>query len=88
MPLAESDKEKTAFSVPEKGKYEFNVTPTVKHILKAIKCVFASDKEDFLGYELSHKGIKPQKRLTEAINSPLIHFIAQNLSVKSNNSLV
>ena len=27
MPLTESDKEKLAFSVPGKGKYEFNVTP-------------------------------------------------------------
>ena len=36
---------------------------------KATKCVFASDKVDFLGYKLSHMGIKPQKRLTEAITS-------------------
>ena len=27
MPLSETDKEKTAFSVPGKGKFEFNVTP-------------------------------------------------------------
>ena len=37
--------------------------------LKATKCVFASDKVDFLGYKLSHAGIKPQKRLTEPISS-------------------
>ena len=139
MPLAESDKEKTAFSVPGKGKYEFNVTPyglsnagasyqrmidiclaglppsqilaymdnTVlfsesfeQHLqdiqsvferlrqsnisLKATKCVFASDKVDLLGYELSHTGIKPQKRSTEAISS----FHRPDPSVKSNNSLV
>ena len=36
---------------------------------KATKCIFASDKVDFLGYKLSHTGIKPQKRLTEAISS-------------------
>ena len=36
--------------------------------LKASKCIFASDKVDFLGYELSSHGIQPQKRLTEAIN--------------------
>ena len=116
MPLAESDKEKTAFSVPRKGKYEFSVTPYglsnagvsyqrmidiclaglspsrilaymddivlfsesfEQHLqdiqsvferlrqssvsLKATKCIFASDKVGFLGYELSHMGIKPQK---------------------------
>ena len=27
MPLSETDKEKTAFSVPGKGKFEFNATP-------------------------------------------------------------
>ena len=37
--------------------------------LKATKCMSASDKVDFLGYKLLHKGIKPQKQLTEAINS-------------------
>ena len=37
--------------------------------LKASKCVIASDKVDFLGYELSACGIKPQKSLTEAIAS-------------------
>ena len=36
--------------------------------LKATKCVFAADKVEFLGYELSSEGIKPQKRLTTAIN--------------------
>ena len=123
MPLSETDKEKTAFSVPGKGKFEFNVTPYglsnagasyqrmidiclaglplnrilayiddiviftstfdqhMKELtavftrlrrsnisLKASKCVFASDKVDFSGYELSSHGIQPQKRLTEAIN--------------------
>ena len=124
MPLVESDKEKTASSVPRKEKYEFSVTPYglsnagasyqkmidiclaglpssrilaymdvivlfsesfEQHLqdiqsvlellrqsnisLKATKCVFACNKVDFLGCELSHKGIKPQKRLTEAVNS-------------------
>lgn len=35
--------------------------------LKASKCIFGSSNVDFLGYELSSKGIKPQKRLTDAI---------------------
>lgn len=35
--------------------------------LKASKCVFAAEKVDFLGYELSSDGIRPQKRLTTAI---------------------
>ena len=124
MPLAELEKEKTAFSVPGTEKFEFNVTPYglsnagasyqrmidiclgglrpnrilayindtalfntsfEQHIedleavfkclrksnipLKASKCVIASDKVDFLGYELSACGIKPQKCLTEAITS-------------------
>ena len=123
MPLAEDDKEKTAFSLP-RGKYEFNVTPfglcnagasyqrmmditlsglptdrvlaymddvvifsktfeehltDIEHLfqrlrssgvsLKLSKCVFASDKVDFLGFELSPEGIKPQARLTEAIHT-------------------
>ena len=123
MPLAETDKEKTAFSVP-RGKIEFNVTPYglcnegasyqrmidiclsglspdrilaymddivifsqtfpehFDHLeqifqrlrlsgisLKLSKCVFASDKVDFLGFELSTIGIKPQSRLTEAIHN-------------------
>ena len=122
IPLAESDKEKTAFSVPH-GKYEFNVTPYglsnagssyqrmidmclsglstervlaymddivifnstfQEHIqdlaavfdrlrlanvtLKGSKCVFAAESVDFLGYELSSQGIKPQHRLTQAID--------------------
>ena len=37
--------------------------------LKLSKCIFASDKVDFLGFELSRTGIKPQIRLTEAIES-------------------
>ena len=36
--------------------------------LKASKCVFSSDKVDFLRYELSSHGIQSQKRLTEAIH--------------------
>ena len=122
VPLAERDKEKTAFSVP-RGKFEFNVTPyglcnagaTYQRMmdiclaglpsdrvlaymddivvftatleeheaaldsvlerleaagvtLKPSKCVIASDRVDFLGYELSSAGIRPQKRLTDAID--------------------
>ena len=37
--------------------------------LKASKCVFASDEVEYLGYELSRNGIKPQRKLTEAILS-------------------
>ncbi len=37
--------------------------------MKASKCVFGSDKVEFLGFELSSEGIKPQKRLTDAIQS-------------------
>ena len=114
MPLAEHDKEKTAFSVP-RGKYEFNVTPyglcnagasyqrmmditlsglpsdrilaymddiiiysnnIDEHVndlqnvferlrssgisLKLSKCIFASHAVEFLGYEFSQSGIKPQ----------------------------
>ena len=121
MPLRETDKEKTAFSVP-RGKYEFNVTPNgfcnagasyqrlmdiclsglpPDHILaymddiavfsgtfeqhkddlaeiftrlraanitlKASKCVIASDAVEFLGYELSPEGIRPQRRLRTTI---------------------
>ena len=36
--------------------------------LKASKCVIAANTVDFLGYELASKGIKPQHRLTTAIN--------------------
>ena len=123
IPLAEEDKEKTAFSVL-RGKYEFNVTPyglsnagaTYQRMidiclsglppdrvlaymddivifsktfdehklmlekvfqcllkagvtLKISKCNFANNVVDFLGYELSEKGVKPQKRLTEAIRT-------------------
>ena len=121
MPLANQDKEKTAFAVP-RGKFEFNITPyglcnagasyqrmmdvtlsglppdrilaymddivifskTFKEHLKDIesvlqrlsssnialklsKCIFASNKVDFLGFELSLSGIRPQSRLTDAI---------------------
>ena len=37
--------------------------------LKASKCIIAASKVDFLGYELSSKGIKPQQRLTDAIDN-------------------
>ena len=37
--------------------------------LKISKCNFANNVVDFLGYELSEKGVKPQKRLTEAIRT-------------------
>ena len=122
VPLAERDREKTAFSVP-RGKFEFNVTPyglcnagaTYQRMmdiclaglpsdrvlaymddivvftatleeheaaldsvlerleaagvtLKPSKCVIASDRVEFLGYELSSAGIRPQKRLTDAID--------------------
>ena len=121
MPLAEEDKEKTAFSTPT-GKFEFNVTPYglcnaaasyqrmidiclsgldsnsilaylddivifskdfQSHLvrlgevldrlekanisLKLSKCVFGATKVDYLGYELSKDGVKPQGALTEAI---------------------
>ena len=36
--------------------------------LKPSKCVIASDRVEFLGYELSSDGIKPQKRVTHAID--------------------
>ena len=122
VPVAEADKEKTAFSVPN-GKFEFNVMPYglcnagatyqrmidiclaglppnrvlaymddiifnetfsnhVKSIeetfdrlrssgisLKASKCEFGCSKIDFLGFQLSKEGIRPQDKLTEAINS-------------------
>ena len=35
--------------------------------LKASKCTFAAKTVDFLGYELSSQGIKPQNKLTSAI---------------------
>ncbi len=121
MPLAECNKEKTAFSVP-RGKFEFNVTPFglcnagasyqrliditltglpsdrvlaymddivvfsksfEEHLegleqiflrlqssgisLKLSKCLFACERVNFLGFTLSSEGIKPQSRLTEAI---------------------
>ena len=36
--------------------------------LKGSKCVFAAESVDFLGYELSSQGNKPQHRLTRAIH--------------------
>ena len=39
-----------------------------KIALKLSKCIFASHKVDFLGFELSNSGIRPQSRLTEAIS--------------------
>ena len=35
--------------------------------LKLSKCVFASEQVNFLGFSLSREGIKPQSRLTDAI---------------------
>ena len=37
--------------------------------LKLSKCIFANEKVDFLGPELSKQGLMPQSRLTEAIDS-------------------
>ena len=37
--------------------------------LKLSICIFASDKVDFLGFELSQQGVTPQSRLAEAIDS-------------------
>ena len=37
--------------------------------LKLSKCIFACEKVNFLGFELSKGGIKPQARLTEAIDN-------------------
>eukprot|EP00794_Sanderia_malayensis_P019749 gene19749-21686_t len=37
--------------------------------LKLSKCVFATRKVDFLGFDLSNSGIRPQSRLTEAISN-------------------
>ena len=37
--------------------------------LKLSKCIFASEKVDFLGFELSQNGLTPQYRLTEAIDN-------------------
>jgi len=122
VPVANEDREKTAFSVP-RGNFEFNVTlfglcnagasyqrmiditlsglpldcvlaymddivvfskDFQEHLLnleqvfqrlklsgislKLSKCVFARKKVDFLGFELSNEGIKPQAHLTEAID--------------------
>ena len=36
--------------------------------LKASKCVFGCEKVEFLGFELSADGIKPQRRLAKAID--------------------
>ena len=36
--------------------------------LKLSKCIFAGNKMDFLGFQLFSHGIKPQPRLTEAID--------------------
>ena len=47
----------------------FQRLPSAGVTLKSSKCIFGSEKVDFLGYELSAEGIKPQKRLTEAIRS-------------------
>ena len=49
-------------------KAVFNCLRAAKVTLKTSKCVFADQKVDFLGFELSVAGIKPQTRLTNAIN--------------------
>ena len=49
-------------------KAVFDCLRAAKVTLKASKCVFAAQKVDFLGFELSVTGIKPQTRLTNAIN--------------------
>ena len=49
-------------------KAVFECLRTANVTLKASKCVFAAQKVEFLGFELSVDGIKPQKRLTNAIN--------------------
>ena len=45
----------------------FEKLRTANISLKASKCVIAADEVEYLGYELGANGIKPQKRLTEAI---------------------
>ena len=47
----------------------FNCFEKANISLKASKCVFGSDRVEFLGFELSSEGVKPQKRLTEAIEN-------------------
>ena len=49
-------------------KSVFECLHTADVTLKASKCIFAAEKVEFLGFELSVEGIKPQARLTNAIN--------------------
>ena len=49
-------------------KSVFECLHTAGVTLKASKCIFAAEKVEFLGFELSVEGIKPQARLTNAIN--------------------
>ena len=44
-------------------------------LLKASKCMIAMRKVEFLGYELSGEGIRPQNRLTEAIKE-FLHLLS------------
>ena len=37
--------------------------------LKATKCIFGADKVDFLGFQLSEEGIRPQSHLTDAVKN-------------------
>ena len=47
--------------------------------LKPLKFLFASNVANFLGYELSRDGIKPQNQLTEAI----INFVRVIKGIKA-----
>ena len=49
-------------------KSVFECLQTADVTLKASKCMFATEKVEFLGFKLSVAGIKPQARLTSAIN--------------------
>ena len=48
-------------------KSVFECLRTTNVTLKASKCVFAAAKVDYLGYDLSAEGIKPQDWLTKAV---------------------
>ena len=49
-------------------KSVYECLQTADLTLKASKCMFAAGKVEFLGFELSVEGTKPQARLTSAIN--------------------
>ncbi len=48
-------------------KAVFSCLQTANVSLKPSKCIFAADRVNFLGFELSINGIQPQARLTDAI---------------------